>query len=316
MAETHQPHAIFLVLDPLDKLLNAFARTLDLAEHRQHRFVRPTVQWAVQRVDPGRNRREDVRLRRPDQAHGRGGCVLFVVFVKNEQPVERTAQYRVDLVWLGHRAEVELQKVVDETQAVVWVEKGLAEALLVGVRRNHGKLGKEADDRDLNLLRIVHVERVLIVRRQSRHGARQHGHRMRVVRQGVEESTQVLVQESVTTNLLVELRELSRARQVAVDEKPGDFKVGRVLSDVLNGVAAITQDALVTVDERDRTLCRRRVHETQVQGGESGLFHEGGNIDAVAAVDATDDRKFGRTARVMECRLLGGSGAIAHRYSL
>ena len=71
---------------------------LDLLEHLEDRLVGAAVQRAGQRVDAGGDRREQVGLARADQAHRRGGAVLLVVGVQDEQLVERLDHGGVDVV--------------------------------------------------------------------------------------------------------------------------------------------------------------------------------------------------------------------------
>ena len=68
-----------------------------------------------------------------------------MVLVQDEQAVESLAQHGVHLVGLGHRAEVELEEVVDEAQRVVGVQEGLPDRLLVRVGGDDGQLREEAE---------------------------------------------------------------------------------------------------------------------------------------------------------------------------
>ena len=62
---------------------------LDRLEHLDHGRVGAAVQRAPERADAGRDRGEQVRLRRADHAHGRGRAVLLVVGVQQQELVER-----------------------------------------------------------------------------------------------------------------------------------------------------------------------------------------------------------------------------------
>ena len=219
-------------------------------------------------------------------------------------------EHRVDRVGLGHVAEVQAQEVVDEAQRVVGVEEGLADALLVGVGRDHGQLREQAHHRELDVVEVVRVGAVLVVRRERGDGAREHRHRVRGVRQRREEPLEVLVEQRVATDLLVELAELVGARQRAVDEEPGDLEVGGVLGELLDRVAAIAQDALLAVDVRDLGLGGRGVHEAVVEPREARLAGEGRQVDARGAVDGRPDRELGGAAREGQG---GGVGLLSVR---
>ncbi len=55
-------------------------------------------------------------------------------------------------------------------------------------------------------------------------------------------------------------------RQLAVDQQVGDLEVARVLAQLLDRVAAVLEDAGVTIDVGDRAAARGRVHERRVVG--------------------------------------------------
>ena len=61
-------------------------------------------------------------------------------------------------------------------------------------------------------------------------------------------------------------------RQLAVAQQPRDLEERRLLGELLDRIAAIAQDALVAVDERDRALARRRVHERGIVRHQPELF--------------------------------------------
>src|SRR5660397_207418 len=70
-------------------------------------------------------------------------------------------------------------------------------------------------------------------------------------------------------------------RQFAVDEQVAHLEEGRVLGELVDGVAAVAQDARVAVDVGDGGLARRGVHESRVECHEPGVLEEGGDDEAV-----------------------------------
>lgn len=227
-----------------------------------------------------------------------------MIGVQNEKSLQRTRHDGVHLVGLCHGAEVQAQEIIDEAEAVVGVEERLADALLVGICGHDGHLRQQAHRRDLDVLGIRGVERVLVVRREGGDPAREHRHGMCLVRQPVEELLQVFVQQGVAPDAVVEVLEFARARNLAVDEQPGDLEERQPLRHLLDGVTAIPQDSLVAIDVRDVRLRRRGVHEAVVEGGHPRLLGERREVDRGCPVDARENREFGRSARKGECRLL------------
>lgn len=158
-------------------------------------------------------------------------------------------------------AEVELEEVVHEAQRVVRVQERLADALLVRVGRDDRELGEHPDRVQLDVLAVVRIGLVLVIGRERRDRGGEHRHRVRVVGQRLEEVLEILVQQRVAADLLVELGQLGGRGKLAVDEQPGDLEVAAGVRDLLDRIPAVAQDPLVSVDERDRRLRRRRVHE-------------------------------------------------------
>jgi hypothetical protein len=61
-----------------------------------------------------------------------------------------------------------------------------------------------------------------------------------------------VVEKRVMTNLAGERRQFGRSGKLAVNQQIGDFDEAGFLGEVFNAVSAITQNALIAVDERDR----------------------------------------------------------------
>ena len=250
------------------------ARLPQLAEHLEHGLVGAAVQGAGQGVDAGRDRVEEVRLGRTDEPHRRGRAVLLVVGVQDEEQVEGLGDRRIDLVGLGRVAERHAHEVLDERERVVGVHVRLADALLVGHRGDGGHLGQQAHGRHLDLGGVEGVETVLVEGAERRDRRAEHRHRVRVAREAVEEGAQVFVQHRVTANPLLEGRQLVSSRELAVDQQVGDLGEGRLLGQLVDGVAPIAQDAGVTVDVGDGALAGGRVDEAHVVGDQTGLLQQ------------------------------------------
>jgi hypothetical protein len=56
----------------------------------------------------------------------------------------------------------------------------------------------------------------------------------------------------VVRDVVGPLLELRLVRQLAVEDEVGDLEVGGLLGELLDRVAAVAQDAVVTVEVRDR----------------------------------------------------------------
>ena len=218
-------------------------------------FVGPTVAWAVESGGGGGGGRVGVGVRGAHHPHGRGRAVLLVVGVEDEEDVEGSGQDGVGVeTGLGdlphHREEVG-----GEGQRVVGVDEGHAHAEPVGGRRQGRHLGDQADDL---LVAGFGVEDVLGVEVEGGQGGDrryQHPHGVGVVVEALEEPlSDVLVDEGVVGDLVAPLVELGLGGQLAVEQEIGNLEVGRLLGQLLDGVAAVAKDAQVAVEVGDRAL--------------------------------------------------------------
>ena len=151
--EAREPERVVRVLGPAHRLAHVAAVVADVLEHLHARLVGAAVQRAPQRVDAGRDRRVQVRLRGTDHAHRRRGAVLLVVGVQDQQLLQRVHDRRRDLVRLRRHREHHAEEVLDEVERVVGVEERLADRLLVRVRGDGRQLRHQAHDRELHLRR-------------------------------------------------------------------------------------------------------------------------------------------------------------------
>ena len=275
----------------LARLTNArdvAARIADRLQHLDRSLVGAAVQRAPQRVDAGRDRRVEVRVRRPDHAYRRRRAVLLVIGMQDQQLLQRVDDGGGDLVRLRRHREHHSQEVLDQVERVVGVEERLPDRLLVRVRRDRRDLGDQPDDRLLNLFGVVRVFALLVERRHRAHDRRQRRHRVCVLRKAVVEALHVLVQHRVRADLVAELVPFGHRRQLAVDQEPRGLEERRVLlvGERFDVVAAVTEDPGVAVDVGDRRFGGTRVDVAVVERDEAALGPQLGDVDRVLAFGA------------------------------
>ncbi len=193
-----------------------------------------------------------------------------MVRVEDEECLERGGQVVVDVVLFDGSTEGEAEVVLDVAEAVLRVLERLTDGGLVRVRGQRRHRTDETKRCFLDVLRIVGIE-VLAVERAEAHDAcgEQH-HRVAAAREGTVELTEALVEHHALGDLRGEIVELRLGRELAVDQEVGNLKERGLLSELLDRVAAVTQDALLAVNVGDRRLARSSVDETGVQGGVPG----------------------------------------------
>ena len=102
------------------------------------------------------------------------------------------------------------------------------------------------------------IEGVVVERRQRANHADHHRHRVRITTEPGIELGHLVMHHRVILDGVLERPLLDSVRQLAVLEQIGDFEEVALLGKLLDGVAAIQQLALVTVDEGDPGLAARR----------------------------------------------------------
>ena len=295
----------------LARLTNArdvAARVADRFQHLDRGLIRAAVQWAPQRIDAGRDRRIEIRVRRPDHSYRRRRTVLLVVGVQDQQLLQRVDDGGGDLIWLRRDREHHAQEVLDQVERVVGVQERLADRLLVRVRRDRRDLGDQPDDRLLDLFGVVRVFALLVERRHRAHDRRQRRHRVCVLRKAVVEALHVLVQHRVRADLVAELVPFGHRRKLAVNEQPRGLEERGVLlvGERLDVVAAVAEDPGVAVDVGDRRLGGTRVDVAVIERDEAALGPQLGDVDRVLAFGARHDRQLDLLVTpAQDCHLIG-----------
>src|SRR3984885_8547802 len=75
----------------------------------------------------------------------------------------------------------------------------------------------------------------------------------------------VLVDEGVVRDVVLPDGELLLVGQLAVQQEVGDLEIGRALSQLLDGIAAVAQDPGVAVEVGDGALAGSRRHEARIE---------------------------------------------------
>ncbi len=102
---------------------------------------------------------------------------------------------------------------------------------------------------------------------------------MRLGRETLEVVLHAFVKQLVIGEHLGKLLQLGAGRQLAPDKEMGDLDERRLLSQLFDRDAAIAQNALLAIDESNRTLARTRVAVAVVEGDITGLGPEAGDVD-------------------------------------
>ena len=290
-------------LDALDKGGNV-VEAADVVEHVEHRFVGTAVARAVERSGGCGDRAVGIGMGGSNNTGGRGGAVLLMIGVENQEDFHRLVQRRVDLVRVAD-LEHHVQEVRRVIERVVGEDVGQTHG--VAVRRGgHGwHLGDQPHDLFHADVRIVDVFGFGVEGRKTSDAGGEQPHRMRVVVvRVVHPGAELLVKEGVVGDLVDPRIVLRLGGELAVDQQVADLEEGRVLRQLLDRVAAVAQDAVLAVEFGDGAVGARR-------GGEAGIVEPDawqqlaplGGIDA-AVVDRDLERLTGP--------IVGDGDALCH----
>ena len=140
-------------VSPVLELPVVAAVGLDVLQHLDHLLVGAAVERPPEGADPGGDRGEEVGLAAPHHAHGRGAAVLLVVGVEDQEEVERPLEHRRDLVGLGRHREHHVEEVGAVGEVVLGIDERLADVFLVREGGDRLRLGEEANDVQVDVLR-------------------------------------------------------------------------------------------------------------------------------------------------------------------
>ena len=206
-----------------------------------------------------------------------------MVGVQNEDAVQSALDHGVDLVLFAGVAEHHVHEVAGVGQAVLRIHEGLAHAVLVGHGNQRGHLGDQTHGRDVAVLGVGDVHVVMVEGRHAAHQARQYGHGMRVAAEATQEELHLLVDHGVLGHTVLEVGLLLFVGQLAVQQQVAGFEEVAILGQLLDGIAAVQQLALVAIDVGDGGLARSRREETRVVGEHARLGVELADVDHIRA---------------------------------
>ena len=131
---------------------------MNFLQHFEHRLVRAAVQRTPQRANARRRAGKQIRLARGHHAHGRGGAILLVIGVQQENQIQRLDHFRLQLVILVRQREHHVQ----EIRRVLVVRLGINDRqparFAIGKRRDRAHLRNQPRGLHLEML-VRHFRR-------------------------------------------------------------------------------------------------------------------------------------------------------------
>ncbi len=156
------------------------------------------------------------------------------------------------------------------------------------------------------------VQAVVIEGRQGADGADHDRHRVGVAAEALEEAVELGVQHGVARDALLELFELGGVRQFAVQQQVADFQEVGLGGQLVDGIAAVQQDAFIAVDIGQARFAGRRGGEAGIEGEGAGAAVQLADVDDVRAGRAGEDGKLNGLVLVGQGRRAGGFRLFSH----
>src|SRR6476661_4511443 len=94
---------------------------------------------------------------------------------------------------------------------------------------------------------------------------------MRVVAEAFQEFAEVLVDVGVPRHVVHELVVLLLCRQLALPQQPCYLEETRLLGELLDGIATVTENAFVTVDVSDRATTGGSIEKGRIVAHETRI---------------------------------------------
>ena len=224
VTEAHQTEGVILVFRAAHELRNVL-NGADLFQHLKCCFVRAAVRRSPQGGDTRSDTGERVRAGRARGTDGRGRGVLFVVSVQDQNTVHRAFQHRVHFILFTRRREHHAQEVTCVGEVVAWIHKRLTDRVFVTHRRHSRHFGQQTERRDITVTWVIHVQRIVVERRQRTGNTAHDRHRMRVTTERMEQTGNLLMDHGVTGHGGFKFIVLGLRRFFAVQQDVAHFQI-------------------------------------------------------------------------------------------
>ena len=186
-----------------------------------------------------------------------------------------------------------MHEVPHVAQVVLGVHGGQAHVVLVRLSGQGWNLGDQTVNRQIDVREVaVGILRFRVEGGQRRHHRAQHAHGVSPQWKRIEETFHVFMHQGVVRDAVGEVVEFFLVGQIPVDEEVGHLHKGCLFRQFLNGVTAVAQDAVLSIEVRDAALGRTRVLEARVHGDVPGGAAKLRNVDGFLVFSTRQNGEF------------------------
>jgi hypothetical protein len=193
-----------------------------------------------------------------------------------------------------------LNSIARVAQLVVGLHVGQAHRVAVRVGRDRRHFSDQAARLEAAGLDVVDVFGVGVERGERGDRSYENAHGVRVVAVTLHEALAVLMEHRVHLDVVRPCIEVLLVRKLALDDEVGRLEKAALLGELFDRVAAVAQDPLVAVDERDGAAAAGRIGEGGIVGHEPEVVGPGLDLAQIERADRT----------VLDRQIVALSGAV------
>ena len=240
-----------------------------------------------------------------------------MVRMEDEDLVHGAGKDRVDVIILSRHGKAHMEEILRIGQVIPRIIEWLAERIFIGHRRKGRNFRNQAPRGDCPLRRVLNIGRVVIEGRQRANDATHDGHRVGITAEPAIEDRQLLMNHRVAGDGVVEFGLLLGIRQFAFQQEIGHFKEVGLVGKRFDRIAAMQQDALVTIDIGQAGFAGSCRPVAGVEGKHACFAIELADIQNIGTDTAVDDRQFNAAAALIvgQRHCFPGVGIRSHRHS-
>ncbi len=195
-----------------------------------------------------------------------------MIGMQDQDLVHRLLDNRIEDVLFGRDSKQHLQEISGIGEIVTRIGGGLFNGVLVAHGGDSGHFRQQPRGGQRPVLRIFHIQDIMIKRRQRPHQGAHQSHRVRIATKAAAHAGYLLMDQSMAGDGLAKGLIAGLIRRVTVQHDVGHLEKIALASQLIHRIAAVQQHAVFRIDPRDRRLASGGVGEAGVVAAESGVI--------------------------------------------
>ncbi len=195
-----------------------------------------------------------------------------MIGMQDQDLVHRLLDNRIEDVLFGRDSKQHLQEISGIGEIVARIGGGLFNGVLVAHGGDSGHFRQQPRGGQRPVLRIFHVQNIMIERRQRPHQSTHQRHRVRIAAKAAAHAGYLLVHQGMAGDGLAKRLIAGLIRRVAPQHDVRHLEKITLASQLIHWIAAVQQHAVFRIDPRDRRLASGGVGEAGVVAAESGVI--------------------------------------------